>query len=126
MVAGGLNLEQLMECAYAKMPIVAEELRDKGFEIPPVPEGGFCFRMPIQIPNHEEVGYVSISLAKIVEWQNPNTNVIETALCNKDERLIYIDSLGYSDVFLHEGIDALVKDLRSLQQGQTLLIEERW
>lgn len=126
MVSGGLNLDQLMNLANAKMPNVAQKLREEGFEIPPVPEGGFCFRMPIQIPNHEEVGYVSISLVKMVEWQNPNTNVIETALCNKDERLIYIDALGYSDVFLHEGIDALVKDLRSLQQGRALQYEDHW
>jgi len=125
MVADEFNFGQLMDCAYAKMPIIAGKLREEGFEIPPVPNGGFCFRMPMQIPNHEEVGYVSISLVKMVEWQNPNTNVIETALCNKDGRLIYIDALGYSDVFLHENIDALVKDLRSLQQGHALQYENQ-
>ena len=113
---------------YAKANQKSKFLRDvliaEGFYPEEHRPRGFCFRLPIRVPGHPEVWWLSISSVKVVEWKE-ESEVIETALAGEDRSLIYVSELGYSNICcLHENKDALIEHIKLLREGKTGECEE--
>jgi len=58
---------------------------------------------------------ISVSAAKIMEWNDLTTKVLETTLVGKNG-LIYIEELGYEDVCLHDDNKAVLAEIIRLAQ----------
>ena len=96
--------------AIERMLVVAERLQKEGYYDGPPPEGvavHFSVNMNLK---------VSVSAIKIIEENDPTTKFLEIALIGADDEPIYNENLGYDDVQVFEGIDAILKELERLKK----------
>ena len=59
------------------------------------------------------ITHISVSACKIMEWNDTNTKVLETALVGKDG-IVYDETLGYYDVCIQDNEYALLEEINRL------------
>jgi len=66
-----------------------------------------------KIVSNPNITHISVSACKIMEWNDTNTKVLETALVGKDG-LVYDEALGYYDVCIQDDEYALLEEINRL------------
>lgn len=83
-----------------------------------LPSGAPVFRMSVSVPPDAHGNRVQ-DFAKDVKYV-PST--YETALIGADDKLVYIDSLGYWDVERFSSLDELVKEIKRIGDVVTVTV----
>ena len=102
------QMEEGTKNAKKRIREVITELFDRNADLKWTiePTEGYCVRLR----NKEKPNlWFSVSAVKVMEWNSPNTKVLETALW--DGGVIYNSKLGYDDVCGHDNVDSLLEDL---------------
>ena len=107
-------LDNYQGIVFCRLKIAERKLREAGLcpKHQTIPQNAISFRVPIPDTEYS----VSISGVKIMEWSDPDTECIETALVGPEGNLVYIPELGYENVCLSENVEELVTDIRKLFQ----------
>ena len=96
--------------AIKRMKEVAGRLQKEGNYDVPTPSG-----VAVHFPVNKNLK-VSVSAIKMIEWDDPTTEFLEIALIGADDKLIYNENLGYDDVQVFDGVDAVLKELKRLEK----------